>query len=251
MNKPETDSEIDDSTNYLDVIYNEKRRPASNYPVQLAEHLTQVFLDGEKLRVLDLGCGRGDMLRALAQCGHEVVGTDLSERVVELCAPFEAHVCDLTNTAVPFPDNSMDVVFSKSVIEHLHEPMPMLNEAMRVLKPGGRLILMTPSWRHHAFGPFYLDYTHVTPYTAPSLRDVLAMSGFSDIFVQHFRQLPFVWKMPILTPIAWLFSSLPLPYTPLDEMSWKWSFGINNLLRFSKEMMLLSVSRKLPTNNTD
>lgn len=229
------------STGYIDVVYSDARRPRTGYPVQLASHLRTEYLT-DTGRLLDLGCGRGEMLHAFADLGYQVAGVDIAPKVGEFCHPHEAHVVNLDGGELPFDAHSFDIVFSKSVIEHLQNPMPFLQMARNVLKPGGKLILMTPSWLHHGWGPFYLDHTHVTPFTMPSLRDVLTISGFEQTNILHFRQLPFLWKRPYLSPLVSAFAKLPLHYSPMYEMKYPWSDGINKLIRFSKEVMLLSVS---------
>lgn len=234
---------IVDKSEYLSVIYSKDRRPESDYPARLARHLRTAHApDGGRL--LDIGCGRGDMLRALAAVGFDVAGVDISPSVEQLCAPLEAHCVDLTTDPLPFQPESFDVVFSKSVIEHLHNPLPFLEKAVEALKPDGRAIIMTPSWLHHGWGPFYLDHTHVTPFTAPSLRDTMEIAGFRNVEVVHFYQLPFLWSCPALTPLVQLFAKLPLHYSPMYDMTWKWPDGFNKLIRFSKEAMLLAIGTK-------
>ena len=121
-------------------------------------------------------------------------------------------------------------------------PLNLVQEAHRVLKKNGYLIVLTPSWIHHNFGPFYLDFTHRTPFTLPSLKDILEIGGFNTKVMKHFYQLPFIWKYPKLLPIIKLFSLLPLPYKPLNDVNWPPSF--NKLIRFSKEAMLLAIVKK-------
>lgn len=228
---------------YLGIVYSKERRPPSDYPARLVKHLAEVYVPSRG-RLLDLGCGRGDMLRAFDAVDFDVVGADISPDVASLCQPLEAHCVDLAHAPLPFAPSSFDVVFSKSVIEHLHDPMPFLETALEALKPGGTAIIMTPSWLHHGWGPFYLDHTHVTPFTAPSLHDAMSIAGFDRIEVTHFRQLPFLWRWPILSlPVA-LFSKLPLHYSPMHGQKKLWPAGFDNFIRFSKEAMLLASARK-------
>lgn len=228
---------------YLDIVYSKERRPPTDYPRRLARYLAEVHAPSGG-RLLDLGCGRGDMLRAFDAAEFDVAGVDISPDVTSHCQPLEAHCVDLVNAPLPFAPGSFDVVFSKSVIEHLHDPMPFLGTALEALKPGGTAIIMTPSWIHHGWGPFYLDHTHVTPFTAPSLHDAMSIAGFDQIDVTHFRQLPFLWRWPILNVPVALFSKLPLRYSPMHGQRKRWPNGIDNFIRFSKEAMLLACARK-------
>lgn len=101
--------------------------------------------------VLDLGCGAGQLLVALARAGHRPVGLDLSlellvvagallrsEGVRPILAAGEAE-------RLPLPDHRLPSVVSLDVIEHVDEPTPYLEEIGRVLRPDGALALTTPN----------------------------------------------------------------------------------------------------------
>lgn len=234
---PEKQTILKDSK-YLEVTYSEERAPKGDYPSLLARHLMETAYGGRTGRLLDIGSGRGDFLDAFFRLGYVVAGTDISP--FSTCDQVKG--CNLECEPLPFPKNSFDFVFSKSVIEHLHAPHHLVSGAFRVLKPGGIAVIMTPSWAHTYWGPFYIDHTHVTPYTIPSLTDVLAIAGFEEVRTRYFYQLPVVWRHPSLIPAVRLFAALPFSYRPWQETRWPDSF--NKLIRFSKEVMLISVCRK-------
>ena len=71
---------------------------------------------------------------------------------------------DFETDALPLADNSVDVVTAVSLIEHLRSPRMLLAETLRVLKPGGTMILVPPNWRY-SYREFFDDPTHVHPYT--------------------------------------------------------------------------------------
>ena len=227
---------------YLAHVYSETRRPSNNYPEELAKHILSMIPSKRKNNLLDIGCGRGDFLRVFSRLGFKVSGVDISFGVEKFCKPHKVYICDLDKKKIPIKDNTIDIVFTKSCIEHLYYPLNLVQEAYRVLKKDGYLIVLTPSWIHTKFVPFYLDFTHRTPFTLPSLKDILEIGGFNTKVIKHFYQLPFIWKYPKLLPIIKLFSLLPLPYKPLNDVNWSPSF--NKLIRFSKEAMLLAIVKK-------
>jgi len=226
---------------YLDVTYSPLRAPYGEYPSQLAGWLrTHVF--GRQGRLLDLGCGRGEHLAAFARLGFDVAGVDISPRAAELAQGYDVTVSDLEQDVLPFV-SEFDFVFSKSVIEHMRHPERLLIQAWRALRPGGVAAIMTPSWEHTYWGPFYIDYTHVTPFTVPSLADALAIAGFTRAAVSPFYQLPVAWRLPFIKPALRLLAAVPLPYRPYRAAA-PWPDPINKLIRFSKEVMLLGVGTK-------
>jgi SAM-dependent methyltransferase len=225
---------------YLDVTYAEDRLPASAYPVQLADWLhTEVFRGPGVL--VDVGCGRGDYLRAFAAKGYDVIGIDSAASAVRLAGKIRVELADVERDGLPLPGRSVDYVYSKSVIEHLQKPAAMLAECHRVLKPGGTAVIMTPSWRHTS-RVFYEDFTHVSPFTQNGLQDAMTISGFSSVDVRIFWQLPYLWRHPWLLGPTRMLGMLPLPYRPWYAAPWP--EDLNKLIRFSKEAMLLAIGRR-------
>ena len=238
--EPDHRSIMEKST-YLDVTYNKERTPFGTYPQKLANWISKNHL-GEKGRLLDIGCGRGEFLSAFDEIGFTVAGTDISPSAPSLSPDFDVRIANLNNQPMPFEKTSFDVVFSKSVIEHMHTPTILLQKAFDALAPGGVAIIMTPSWTHTHWGPFYCDHTHVTPFTAVSLKDAMALVGFDSVQVKHFIQLPIVWKYPFLKPLVYLLRKLSLPFRP--HMNAPWPESLNKFIRFSNEVMLLAIAHK-------
>lgn len=97
--------------------------------------------------VLDAGCGTGRGTARLQQRGAQVVSLDLGMRLLQYT---REHYGSITTQAsvlqFPFADNTFDVVFSTEVIEHTPDPLLAVTDMVRVLKPGGKLVLSTPNW---------------------------------------------------------------------------------------------------------
>jgi len=227
---------------YLKITYSEERAPRSSYPVQLGEYIFSNFYKRTG-KVLDIGCGRGDSLRALSSLGFEACGVDISPEAPSYSKGFNIKVLNLEKEELTY-ENEFDFVFSKSVVEHMHDPMALIQAAHKSLKEGGVSVIMTPSWEHNYKAAFYIDHTHVTPFTRASLKDLMEMSGFKDVEVYYFYQLPYLWKYPHLKMFSKLVSLLPIPYAPLNQVPWKVSNKLNKFVRFSKEVMLLAVAKK-------
>lgn len=123
----------------------------------------------------DLGCGETPYKKWFLQYVDQYIGVDWSDSLHEIKADIVASL----NEPLPIEDHVADTVLSLSVIEHLSEPQLMLNEAYRILKPGGALIMQVPWqwWIHEA--PY--DFFRYTPY---GLRLILERAGFSEISVQ-------------------------------------------------------------------
>ena len=142
--------------------------------------------------VLELGAGWCDFAN-LIQAGS-VTAMDLDAVVERAAEPHvRAVVGDCTDLS-EFADASFDVVFASNLLEHLERPVAtaLLAEAKRVLRPGGRLLLLQPNFRLNP-GGYFDDFTHVAIYTDQSLSDYLVSEGWS---IQHVaaRFLPLTMK---------------------------------------------------------
>ena len=218
---------------YVAVIYNEGDKPFTQYPDKLAQYLFSRYKLPKGGKILDLGCGRGEFLKGFIRCGLNGYGVDRSTIAKSICPEAEILQSDLENNTLPFNDNFFDVVFSKSVLEHFYYPEKLVQEIYRILKPGGLVITMVPDWES-VYKIFYDDYTHRTPFTLNSLRNIFKIYGFDQVKVEKIRQLPFLWSLPWLKP----FCSIVAVIAPRSLRPY------SKLVRFSQEVMLLSAAVK-------
>lgn len=99
-----------------------------------------------KLKILDVGCGSGTIAKKLQDAGHVVKGLDFSEEALRRASQrgIETQQCNL-DEGIPEPDNTYDVVWEGDIVEHVFDPIGLLKESARVLKPNGILLLTIPS----------------------------------------------------------------------------------------------------------
>jgi len=221
-------------SDYLQVIYGEGVRPYTDYPSKLVTHLFERFNMKPGMKILEPGCGRGEFLKVFKSLGMDAVDLDRSEVSRDLLGEesIEVSVCDVeADTRLPFPDNSFDVIYNKSFMEHLNHPDVFLREAYRVLKPDGMILCLIPDWESQ-YKTYFDDFTHRTPFTKPSLEDIFKISDFENVNVTKFRQLPIVWKFPILNYVCAAIS----PFIPVRVE--------NKFFRWSRELMLLGCAFK-------
>ena len=212
------------------MTYNEHDRPYTSYPGKLARHLTDRYGLTRGSRLLEIGCGRGEFLKGFIDCSLVGHGVDLSSAAADYCPEAEIRIADLGSDGIPYADGYFDVIYSKSVIEHFYYPEFLMSEMFRVLRPGGLLLTLTPDW-YINYRMFYCDYTHRTPFTVESLRDLLLIHRFTGVSVERFRQLPAVWRHPwVLLPLT-EFTRWVVPSAMKRHSKW---------VRFSKEIMLLA-----------
>ena len=223
------------SQGYIDTIYDTSRTPFTSYPLKLAYEISKRCGLTSGLSLLDLGCGRGELSSAFNEIGLLVTSCDREPIISKYFNDIYFEQVDFEIGSLPFDDNCFDVIFSKSVIEHLHDPLRVWRELYRVLKPGGLIITLCPSWEYN-YRWYYEDFTHVSPFQKESLEDIHTIAGFVDVEVNFFKQLPILW-----TSYSFLFRPLSAITRSLVPHNYRRS---NKWVRFSKEIMLLSIAYK-------
>jgi SAM-dependent methyltransferase len=132
---------------------------------------------GRDLKLLDVGCGAGNMIHHLSRYG-QVQGVEIDPRPVAV-AQRRGYAVEQGDAVegLRFDDGAFDVVSALDVIEHNEDDMAILREAHRVLKPGGHVIITVPAlmwlWSHNDE-----INAHVRRYTAKALRQKLEQAGF-------------------------------------------------------------------------
>ena len=224
---------------YVSVVYDESRTPRTNYPFKLAISLCNRFELRKGEKFLEIGCGRGEFLDSFHKLGLDCYGVDLSEYSAENLKTFKVEKVDVSKDNLPYKDNSFDVIYHKSLIEHLYSPDNLMKETYRTLKPGGRVIILTPDWVSQ-MKVFYEDFTHSRPYDINSLRDLLKVYGFSEVQSELFYQLPVLWYHPGLKILSHFLRIIMSTQTArrLTKMT-----GIK-FFRWSVELMVLGTGVK-------
>jgi O-antigen chain-terminating methyltransferase len=150
--------------------------------------------------IVDLGSGRGDWLALLAKEGLKPRGVEVNDVLAERSRP---KGLDVSSTEMMVylgrhPDNSLDLVTVFHLIEHFNvgKLIRLLDEIKRTLKPGGLLLLETPSPENLVVGAcnFYADPTHYKPIYPQTLIFLLHIKGFADLRLEYLHpvdQSPF------------------------------------------------------------
>ncbi len=104
-----------------------------------------------KTKVLDVGCGHGDFLKSVYKKTAHTYGVDPDKQALAK-NKFIKHKVVAEAQKLPFADNFFDLVVSAWVLEHLTDPQKAFSEIFRVLKPGGKVIFLTPNlWNYNVW----------------------------------------------------------------------------------------------------
>lgn len=138
-------------------------------------------------RLLDIGFGNAYLLSTMQALKWKVEGIEIDPTAVARARCRGLRVYLGTVTAQHYPDNSFDAVTLNHAIEHVSDPLRLLKECHRILKPGGHLVIATPNsgasgHRYFKASWFSLDPPrHLTIFSSASLCSLVEQSGFQDI----------------------------------------------------------------------
>lgn len=142
-------------------------------------------------RVLEVGAGSGRDSFRLAAAGATVYVLDYSTRSLAIVknlnrtSPATVHALQADAFKIPMRDNSLDVIFHQGLMEHFRDPLPLLREQHRVLKPGGWLLVDVPQRYHYYtlmkhtlifFNKWFAGWE--TEFSIHELKKILEQAGF-------------------------------------------------------------------------
>ena len=111
------------------------------HPYRQFEELVGRLVLQKPAALLDAGCGRTvPVLRKFIGRADRLIGVDLVD-FTDVPPGIETHNADLAH--LPLPDRSVDLIMSRSVFEHLADPLSVYREFARILRPGGRIVFLT------------------------------------------------------------------------------------------------------------
>lgn len=183
-------------------------------------------------RLVEIGCGDKAKHDLIGDLVEEHVGLDIAQ------SPHGLEHVDIVGTAydIPAEDESFDCVLSTAVLEHLEEPEQAIQEAFRVLKPGGHALYTMPLYWHLHEEPrdFYRYTRHGVKYLFETagfqIVEVTPFSGFLTTFatqwsyyLQRFRKGPLTIPVDLVTVVNNLVFPV-LDRGPLRDERFTWNY---------------------------
>jgi len=202
-------SENDRLAPQFDVV---KRGTASLQLDQVAAYLRKRGRAAERLSLLEVGCGRGNMLLEAGNRGYQIQGREFSTDAARVAnRKLGADIVQVGAIGEEtFPAQSFDVCILADVIEHLRDPADFLRKILRILKPGGVIFMATPStdsWSARLLGWNWMEYKpeHLFYFNPETITLLITNAGFDDIEISSGKK--------ILTPDYMIghFEKYPVP----------------------------------------
>lgn len=141
-------------------------------------------------RLLEIGCGSGDYLSLMRSHGWTVEGVEIDSAASQKAIDdYQLTVHQGTTESQRFPSDSFDAIAMNHVIEHVFDPVALVQECFRILKPGGRCVIITPnneSWGHKMFASNWRDLDpprHIHIFSAKALYNCASYTNFENILI--------------------------------------------------------------------
>jgi len=158
--------------------------------------------------ILDIGCGRGELLDHLKGMGITARGVDANAVMVALCRErgHSVEQGDALALLQSLPDDSLGAVSGFHIIEHLPFEVffALMRECRRVLQPEGFILFETPNPENLLVGShtFYHDFTHRNPVTPTALQFLAQYHGFAELQIIRSSPYPDSAKVPGDDPLT-------------------------------------------------
>ncbi len=214
------------------MVLQSKRATADHYLDLLAEAGVS-----SKSRLLEIGCGGGNFLRQASLRGFDVTGVEYSEFAcarARTALEGRGRVLHGEISVLAAESEAYDVCVLCDVIEHVRNPGVFLREIQRLLRPGGVILVVTPSlasWSHRFLRSRWMEFKeeHLLYYAPDTIRRQLTQAGFDQVTLRkgvkklsldyvaaHFKKYPVACITQLLrllqaiTPAAWSRHLFPI-----------------------------------------
>ena len=198
------------SVPYSEQYYSD-RHASSTFRVE-TRYLCSLLNPKPGERVLEVGCGGGALLELCKERGAVPVGLDTNQQALRLVRrrqPSRA-VIHANGLRLPVEDNTFDGVVGQHVVEHFDDGDALLREWHRVLRPRGRVVLVTPNSRYPDPDLFY-DPDHRRIYSRADLIALLVRTGF--VVERCYTLFPYLGNRRLTFKVArWLGGLRHVPF---------------------------------------
>lgn len=204
--------------------------------------------DITNIKVLDVGCFTADFIELLSLEGADVYGVELQDQAVEIASkklPGRIFKTDVFGSDWPLAQ--YDVVTLLGVLEHVLEPIKLLERSKELLKPGGLLLIQTPNSGSvfaksmGSLWPPYEPVEHIHLFSEHALKLALRKVGFVDtVSKRHWKKLPIEYVYNMFQNFGTEFYSWLKPfYTLLPDALRKKALPV-----YAGEMLVSCIKRK-------
>lgn len=194
------------------------------------------------IKILDIGCSGGPLLKLLLSKGYsQVLGIDISRKAIELCKERELNnVFLMDGVESEFDSEKFDLIIASDVLEHIRDDAKAIREWKRILKKGGSIICFVPAlkvlWSDHD-----IKSGHYRRYTKKSLEFLFKMNNFKIIRSSY-------WNITLFPPILFFRFLLKLPFlkkflsNQLKENNYLLNFLFTQLLGLENALLSIGIN---------
>ena len=194
----------------------------NNFVKLIKKYLERQGRSLNNLTVLDVGCFTGEFLDCMHQQGADVYGIEYQQQAAEIAnqkLPGKIIRADILNDSFSLPISEFDIITLLGIVEHVIDPLRLIQRVIPWLKQDGLLIIQTPnssSFLARIMGKYWPPYTpveHIHLFSIKSLKEMLKRTGFENIhFKAHWKTLSISYVFSMLKTFSPKFHKSSKPF---------------------------------------